>query len=73
MFTLTIFFIALKVYVEFVLIYRPHPVYLLKWIVIFMRTFLYVVFYICIFYFTLTFIRIRVWIFFTGINDTGNN
>jgi hypothetical protein len=25
MFTLTIFFIALKVYVEFVLIYRPHP------------------------------------------------
>jgi hypothetical protein len=27
MFTLTIFFIALKVYVEFVLIYRPHPVH----------------------------------------------
>jgi hypothetical protein len=29
MFTLTIFFIALKVYIEFVLIYRPHPVYFL--------------------------------------------
>ncbi len=27
MFTLTIYFIALNVYVEFVLIYRPHPVY----------------------------------------------
>jgi hypothetical protein len=27
MFTLTIYFIALYVYVEFVLIYRPHPVY----------------------------------------------
>jgi hypothetical protein len=26
MFTLTIYFIALYVYVEFVLIYRPHPV-----------------------------------------------
>jgi hypothetical protein len=26
MFTLTIYFIALNVYVEFVLIYRPHPV-----------------------------------------------
>jgi hypothetical protein len=26
MFTLTIYFVALKVYVEFVLIYRPHPV-----------------------------------------------
>ena len=27
MFTLTIYFIVLNVYVEFVLIYRPHPVY----------------------------------------------
>ncbi len=27
MFTLTIYFIAINVYVEFVLIYRPHPVY----------------------------------------------
>ncbi len=27
MFTLTIYFIALTVYVKFVLIYRPHPVY----------------------------------------------
>jgi hypothetical protein len=27
MFTLIIYFIALNVYVEFVLIYRPHPVY----------------------------------------------
>ncbi len=27
MFTLTIYFIALIVYVEFVLLYRPHPVY----------------------------------------------
>ncbi len=26
MFTLSIYFIALNVYVEFVLIYRPHPV-----------------------------------------------
>ncbi len=26
MFTLTIYFIVLNVYVEFVLIYRPHPV-----------------------------------------------
>ncbi len=26
MFTLTIYFIALNVYIEFVLIYRPHPV-----------------------------------------------
>jgi hypothetical protein len=30
MFTLTIYFIALNVYVEFVLIYRPHPVYRLQ-------------------------------------------
>ncbi len=29
MFTLTIYFIVLNVYVEFVLIYRPHPVYAL--------------------------------------------
>ncbi len=28
MFILTIYFIVLNVYVEFVLIYRPHPVYL---------------------------------------------
>ncbi len=27
MFILTIYFIVLNVYVEFVLIYRPHPVY----------------------------------------------
>jgi hypothetical protein len=27
MFTLTIYFIVLNVYVEFVLIYRPHPVF----------------------------------------------
>jgi hypothetical protein len=27
MFTLTIYFIALNVYIEFVLIYRPHPVH----------------------------------------------
>jgi hypothetical protein len=26
MFTLTIYFIVLNVYIEFVLIYRPHPV-----------------------------------------------
>jgi hypothetical protein len=28
MFTLSIYFIVLHVYVEFVLIYRPHPVYI---------------------------------------------
>ncbi len=28
MFTLTIYFIVLNVYIEFVLIYRPHPVYI---------------------------------------------
>ncbi len=31
MFTLTIYFIVLNVYGEFVLIYRPHPVYIIQY------------------------------------------